>query len=157
MQLYFAYGSNLLRSQMIERCPEHKFHCLASLGAYRFLIGERGYATIEPSVEDSVHGVVYQLSPSDEKTLDRREGVALGCYRKDYLTLSGPCGPISDVLVYVDPRATPGRPKDGYMSKILAGASQFDLPTPYQHFLASFDCNLPSRIDTHAHPSGASA
>ena len=143
MQLYFAYGSNLLRSQMAERCPDHQFHCLASLLDYRFLIGERGYATIEPSVGDSVHGVVYQLSSSDEKTLDRHEGVALGCYRKDYLTLSGPHGRISDVLVYVDPRVTPGRPKDGYMIKILSGSSQFELPSQYQQFLASFDSSQP--------------
>jgi cation transport regulator ChaC len=139
MQLYFAYGSNLLRSQMTERCPEHQFECLATLADYRFLIGERGYATIEPSVGDSVQGVVYQLSPSDEATLDRHEGVAKVCYRKVYLTLCGPHGPISDVLVYVDPRVTPGSPRDGYMSKILSGASQFDLPSQYQQFLASFD------------------
>jgi hypothetical protein len=128
---------------MAERCPDHQFHCLASLLDYRFLIGERGYATIEPSVGDSVHGVVYQLSSSDEKTLDRHEGVALGCYRKDYLTLSGPHGRISDVLVYVDPRVTPGRPKDGYMIKILSGSSQFELPSQYQQFLASFDSSQP--------------
>ena len=139
MHLYFAYGSNLLRSQMSERCPEHRFECLAILADYRFLIGERGYATIEPSVWDSVHGVVYQLSPSDEETLDRCEGVSSGCYRKDYLTLSGAHGAISDVLVYVDPKVAPGRPKDGYMGKILSGASQFDLPSQYQQFLASFD------------------
>lgn len=143
MQLYFAYGSNLLRSQMVERCPEHQFECLATLADYRFLIGERGYATIEPSAGDSVHGVVYQLSPSDEETLDVREGVSLGCYRKVYCTLSGPHGPISDVLVYVDSRVTPGRAKDGYMPKILSGASQFDLPSHYQQFLASFNPNQP--------------
>ncbi len=139
MQLYFAYGSNLLRSQMSERCPEHRFECLAILADYRFLIGERGYATIEPSVGDSVHGVVYQLLPSDEETLDLREGVSLGCYRRDYLTLSGSHGPISNVLVYVDPRVTPGHPRDGYMGKILSGAEQFQLPSQYQQFLASFD------------------
>jgi cation transport regulator ChaC len=143
MQLYFAYGSNLLRSQMTERCPEHQFECLATLADYRFLIGERGYATIEPSVGDSVHGVVYHLSPSDEETLDRREGVSSGCYRKDYLTLSGPHDLISDVIVYVDPRVTPSRPKDGYMDKIPSGASQFDLPSQYQQFLASFDSSEP--------------
>jgi cation transport regulator ChaC len=128
---------------MIERCPEHQFECLATLADYRFLIGERGYATIEPSVGDSVHGVVYQLAPSDEETLDLREGVSLGCYRKDYFTISGPHGPISDVLVYVDPCVRPGRAKDGYMVKILSGASQFDLPSQYQQFLASFDSSRP--------------
>lgn len=143
MQFYFAYGSNLLRSQMTERCPEHQFECLATLADYRFLIGERGYATIEPSVGDSVHGVIYQLSTSDEKTLDRREGVAQGSYRKDYLTLSGPNGPISAVLVYVDPRVTPSSPKVGYMAKILSGALQFELPSQYQQFLASFDSSQP--------------
>lgn len=143
MQLYFAYGSNLLRSQMTERCPEHQFECLATLADYRFVIGERGYATIEPSVGDSVHGVVYHLSPTDEETLDRREGVSSGCYRKDYLTLSGPHGLITDVLVYVDPGVTPGRAKDGYMDKILSGASQFGLPFQYQQFLASFNPSQP--------------
>ncbi len=98
---------------------------------------------MEPSVRDSVHGVVYQLSPSDEETLDRLEGVSLGCYRKDYLTLSGPRSPIFDVLVYVDPRVTPGRPQGDYMTKILDGASQSKLPSQYQRFLASFGSSQP--------------
>jgi hypothetical protein len=139
MHLYFAYGSNLLQSQMTERCPEHRFHSLAKLNDYRFLIGERGYATIEPSIGDCVHGVIYELSQSDEDTLDVREGVAYGSYTKEYLTMIGADGTIPGVLVYVDPRTQPSSPRDDYMARICAGAAGFDLPADYQAFLSSFN------------------
>ena len=138
MQLYFAYGSNLLQSQMTERCPEHRFHSLAKLHDYRFLIGERGYATIEPSEGQCVHGVIYELSQTDENTLDVCEGVAAGRYTKEYHTLIGAAGSIPGVLVYVDPRVEPASPRDGYMEKILTGAAAFALPTDYQTFLSLF-------------------
>lgn len=138
MQLYFAYGSNLLPQQMQDRCPDHRFCYTAELRDYRFLIGARGYATIERSVGNSVYGVVYELSLSDEEELDRREGVALGSYPKHYLTVWGPQGSIAEVLVYVDPQVTPGLPRPGYMEKILSGASHYQLPLAYQRFLQSF-------------------
>ena len=143
MKLYFAYGSNLLKSQMTERCPEHRLHSLARLNDYRFLIGERGYATIQPSIGACVHGVVYELSQSDEDTLDVCEGVASGSYTKEYVALIGADGAIPEVLVYVDPRVQPGPPRDGYIAKILSGAAGFGLPRDYQAFLASFDQPVP--------------
>jgi gamma-glutamylcyclotransferase (GGCT)/AIG2-like uncharacterized protein YtfP len=137
VQLYFAYGSNLLRSQMMERCPDHVVHGRATLPAFRFLIGARGYATIAPAPAE-VEGVVYRLSAADETALDRYEGVAAGRYRKDYVTVQAPGGAICGVLVYVDPQTEPAPPRPGYLEKILVGAAAFEFPAEYQRFLRTF-------------------
>jgi gamma-glutamylcyclotransferase (GGCT)/AIG2-like uncharacterized protein YtfP len=75
MMLYFAYGSNMWREQMIKRCPDHRYIGNGIFQGYRWIISERGYAYIIKSESDEVHGVVYEISDTDEKRLDRYEGV----------------------------------------------------------------------------------
>lgn len=43
---YFAYGSNMSTTQMLERCPSSTVIGLAYLHGYEWLINERGYANI---------------------------------------------------------------------------------------------------------------
>ena len=89
MTLYFAYGSNLSHTQMSLRCPHSTYHALGVLPCYKWIIGERGYANIISSSNpnDSVIGMLYMLSPSDEETLDRAEGVP-HAYTKHHLPIS---------------------------------------------------------------------
>ncbi|KAH6624831.1 hypothetical protein B0J18DRAFT_444724 [Chaetomium sp. MPI-SDFR-AT-0129] len=93
--LYFAYGSNLWLEQMARRCPSSYFVGRAILPDYRWQINERGFANVVPSPGHNVHGLVYELgstssvSPgaigTDERRLDRNEGVHTGAYAKAYL------------------------------------------------------------------------
>ena len=76
---YFAYGSNMNAEQMAQRCPEHLLVGQAILEDYEFIITTRGYASIIPVQGKTVQGLVYQINPTDEATLDRNEGVAIGC------------------------------------------------------------------------------
>ena len=62
---YFAYGSNLWRKQMEDRCPDHRIIGKGVLKSYCWMISPRGYATIVKSTSDEVHGVVY---PPSQKT-----------------------------------------------------------------------------------------
>jgi gamma-glutamylcyclotransferase (GGCT)/AIG2-like uncharacterized protein YtfP len=80
---YFAYGSNLWRKQMEDRCPDHRVIGKGVLRGYRWMISSRGYATIVKSTSDEVYGVVYEIPESDEKSLDHYEGVQSGSYRKE--------------------------------------------------------------------------
>ncbi|KAH8807406.1 hypothetical protein F5884DRAFT_341602 [Xylogone sp. PMI_703] len=75
--IYFAYGSNLAFGQMAARCPSSVFVGRGRLHNYRFQINERGYANVVPSEDPGsfVDGLCYRLSPSDERSLDRSEGV----------------------------------------------------------------------------------
>lgn len=79
---YFAYGSNLSPTQMLIRLkstPERSSLPIgiARLPRWRWIICERGYANLVYSADDNDEswGVLYDMSPEDEKQLDRFEGV----------------------------------------------------------------------------------
>ncbi|OAQ59544.1 AIG2-like family domain-containing protein [Pochonia chlamydosporia 170] len=84
--LYFSYGSNLHLIQMARRCPGSIFKGRATLPGYRWQINERGVANVVPSADGScVEGLVYSITPEDEKVLDRSEGVSKGFYDRQTL------------------------------------------------------------------------
>lgn len=81
--LYFAYGSNLSPAQMHKRLkynPDRSSTpiAIARLPRYKWIICKRGYANVvhmPTPTTDEVHGVVYDISPDDERVLDGYEGV----------------------------------------------------------------------------------
>jgi gamma-glutamylcyclotransferase (GGCT)/AIG2-like uncharacterized protein YtfP len=115
---------------MKDRCPEHRLVGNGILKGYRWIITTRGYANIVKSVSDEVRGVVYEISESDEKSLDRYEGVQSGSYRKEMLKIE--MGNESkECLVYVDPVEEEGKPKEEYVGRINKGISDSRLPPEY--------------------------
>lgn len=105
---------------MHNRCPDHEEAGYGVLRGYRWIISRRGYATIVMSAGDEVHGKVYRLTESDERNLDRYEGVSEGCYRKEVLPVimdgrSTPC------LVYIDPVEEEGVAWPEYVGRINRG------------------------------------
>ena len=129
-QLYFAYGSNLLRSQISERCPDHTEIGIGILKNYRVAIGGRGVATLVPDATNSAYGFVYQLSPEDVRKLDIKEGVAIGYYKQDR-QLVEIADSIKICLVYIEPVYAPGKPRPGYVQKLINGAIEHNLPPAY--------------------------
>lgn len=85
---YFSYGSNLSLSQMAQRCPQSVFKGKATLPGYRWQINERGVANVVQSAGCAVEGLVYLVTPRDERALDRSEGVARYFYRKHILKVA---------------------------------------------------------------------
>ena len=74
---YIAYGSNLNREQMAQRCPDAKVIGSGMLKDYELLF--RGYtdaavATVEPKEGENVPVLIWEISPRDEVNLDRYEG-----------------------------------------------------------------------------------
>ncbi len=130
MKLYFAYGSNLWLKQIKERCPDHRIIGIGILKGYRWIISTRGYANIVKSDPDEVHGVIYEISDSDERTLDIKEGVLSGDYRKELMTI-GIDGKSIECLVYVDPTEEEGMPKQEYIDRINKGISDSKLSLEY--------------------------
>lgn len=83
--LYIAYGSNMNIGQMAQRCPTAKPVANSWLEGYRlrFKGGEHSaVATIEPSTDDIVPIVIWEIQPDDEKNLDVYEGYPR-LYRKE--------------------------------------------------------------------------
>src|SRR5262245_45116756 len=97
--MYFAYGSNFWLDQMLRRCPGSKFVGVAVLRDWRWFICARGYANITRSPGDIVYGLVYSLTPRDEKLLDGYEGVP-NTYIKQTQRFEMTAGPLAGTVVH---------------------------------------------------------
>jgi len=117
MKLYFAYGSNMDIAQMKHRCPENRLIGKALLPRYRWIITRRGYATVVPSQQDEVEGVLFEISKKDEERLDCYEGVQQGSYHKEMLHVLHE-GEDIQALIYIDPITEVGVPKREYIQRI---------------------------------------
>lgn len=76
---YFAYGSNLSRKQMLERCPDSKPEFTATLPNYKLVFAgwsrqwRGGVASIRPFRGEKVLGAVYEVSEQCLRRLDKYE------------------------------------------------------------------------------------
>jgi len=129
-QLYFAYGSNLCKKQMADRCPESKYLISGVLANYSWLINTRGYASINPSKGDFVLGEIFSLSGQDIDFLDIYENVAEGMYCKETLSIQTKDGAL-DCLVYIASDQEKGEPQTEYITRINAGIKSASLPDDY--------------------------
>ncbi|KAK3719272.1 hypothetical protein LTR37_004491 [Vermiconidia calcicola] len=137
--IYFGYGSNLWKHQMVQRCPTSEYLGIARLNNYRWLINDRGYANVvkisnqTPMSSDEVWGLVYSLQREDEKRLDVNEGVPIA-YTKENLTVdfwvahNGAQPNVTEtpqqieMLVYIDRNRTkPDVPKKEYIYRMNMG------------------------------------
>jgi gamma-glutamylcyclotransferase (GGCT)/AIG2-like uncharacterized protein YtfP len=118
------------RHQMKQRCPEHHLVGQGVLRGYRWIISSRGYANVIRSPSDHVYGLVYEISESDEETLDDKEGVNTGSYSKETLVVELNGSPTT-CLVYVDPTKDEGKSKAEYVSRINKGILDAGLPVQY--------------------------
>lgn len=111
---------------MKRRCPESKFIGIGVLKDWHWIITASGYANIIPSPGDIVYAIVYELSESDEESLDRYEGVPQSYVKEHFSILFTPTDGVGDevkeVLVYVDyKRITEGEPKEEYIHRMNMG------------------------------------
>lgn len=141
---YFAYGSNLSLKQMNKRCPNSVKIGKGILKNYKWIISSRGYANIVESSSDFVEGVVYRITKHDEDTLDKKEGVKLGCYKKKTMVILMD-NYEHECLVYVDPITKEGKIKSRYEKRINAGIVD-SLLSPYyiEKYIRKFipDCSF---------------
>ncbi len=133
---YFAYGSNMDESQMVQRCPTAKLISRAQLNGYKFIINSRGVASVVPERNCRVEGLVWTIYPVDEASLDRYEGVRLDYYYKtDIYVVEMISGETSQALVYIASDNNVGRPRPGYLEKIVKAAEDHGFDRGYIEFL----------------------
>jgi gamma-glutamylcyclotransferase (GGCT)/AIG2-like uncharacterized protein YtfP len=76
---YFAYGSNLNKKQITERCPDSKPVFTATLPNYKLVFAgwsrqwRGGVASIKSFRGDRVRGAIYEVSEQCLRQLDRFE------------------------------------------------------------------------------------
>ena len=140
--LHFAYGSNMYRALMRKHAPAAVPIGAAQLANYRFVITADGYASVEPAQAQTVHGMLWRLTPRDRVTLDAWENIAGGLYRAE--TVPVHCNVrLHPALVYIARPRPLGQPKPGYMEIVVEAARQLDLPADY---VASLEQWLPKRV-----------
>lgn len=138
--IYFAYGSNMDIAQMEERCPEAVLLGRAALDGYELAFDTAGYLTVVENTASHVQGALWAVSEVHVKSLDRYEGVASDCYRKEFVSVSREAMPQAmDALAYISNR-TPvcyQTRKLGYISRVVEAARVLDLDEQTQAQLAA--------------------
>jgi gamma-glutamylcyclotransferase (GGCT)/AIG2-like uncharacterized protein YtfP len=149
MPTYFAYGSNMSDEQIRERCPGHRFVCVARLPDHRLAFTRwsarraGGVADIVAAPGSSVWGVVFEMTESDMVALDGHEGVHAhppAYRRRNVVVLAGEGGATPlDAITYEVCEKSPEdhAPHAAYLGLIRAGARKWNLPQGYQEQLAA--------------------
>ncbi len=127
MPLYFAYGANMNRAAMAERCPRSTPLGPAILARHRLAVMREGWLTAVRDANARVHGVLWELALADVPALDRFEGLDAGLYVKAAQPVIAAKGP-KRALVYFGANAGPGRVRPDYLRDILAAARAWELP-----------------------------
>ena len=127
--LYFAYGSNINLEQMDYRCPDATVIGPVTLENYELLFRRGGFATIAPCEGGKVHGLLWNITPECERSLDRYEGYPR-FYDKRMVTVRDGEGRSLSVMAYIlDERfREPMLPSTTYYNGILDGYRQNSLP-----------------------------
>ena len=126
---YFAYGSNMNVDQMADRCPSAEIVGVCRLDGHRFLINSRGVATLLPDASSYALGILWDLPPEDEQTLDDYEGVPT-YYQKHLVSVETDRKAIQ-ALIYQATDETPGWARPGYMKGIVTAARQHGFDEKY--------------------------
>ena len=127
---YFGYGSNMNVEQMHDRCPNSTLKGTGQLSGWKFVIGPRGYASIEIVEGNVTYGAIWDLSEADEPVLDKCEGVSIGLYRKEKILVEFE-GTSVECLVYIENETGHLASSEIYKNKILAGAKDLHLSLEY--------------------------
>ena len=132
-RLYVAYGSNLHMEQMAYRCPTAEVYGSGVLQGYQLTFqGDDGasYANIQPKTGKQVPVLVWDIQPSDEKSLDRYEGFP-HMYEKQTVLVRLDSGRVVEAMAYVmtDERPHYGIPSVRYYRCVEQGYKDagFDL------------------------------
>ncbi|HWV54101.1 gamma-glutamylcyclotransferase family protein [Pseudorhodoplanes sp.] len=136
--LYFAYGSNMCRGPMRERCPTAAEVGRGILSGYRFVIMANGYASVVPDAAHEVYGILWTIGPRDLFALDEYEDVAGGLYRKAMLPVGRDGAQTVEALVYLGSETRVGQPRPDYIEAVVSAARDGGLPENYIAGLARF-------------------
>ena len=122
-KLYFAYGMNTNQEEMAYRCPTAIPMGKAVLPGYRFEF--KSFATVVPSPGETVEGVLWTITESDELALDILEGYP-EFYDKKHVKVQQGIDYIAMTYI-MNPREKGYAPSDGYYSMVSEGYQTFGL------------------------------
>jgi gamma-glutamylcyclotransferase (GGCT)/AIG2-like uncharacterized protein YtfP len=133
---YFAYASNMSRTQVEQRAGAPGEEKVARLDNYELNFdkvtrGGTGSANLVPAEGRTVWGVLYRLSETQLRTLDRFEGVPEH-YRRSEVNVIDAEGSKVGAQVYLARKVRKGlKPDRHYLARIVQGAEAHGLPAEY--------------------------
>lgn len=83
VRYYFAYGMNTNLTEMSYRCPGAVCIGPAKIENYKLVF--RHHADIEHSAGETVHGVMWKITPACERSLDALEGYPYYYDKKEFI------------------------------------------------------------------------
>ncbi|GBN30375.1 Gamma-glutamylcyclotransferase [Araneus ventricosus] len=156
--LYFAYGSNMLTQRMHINISSAQFKCIGELKDFKFTFADfypswkGATAAIAESENDSVWGVVWEISKDQEEILHKQE--------KGYVPLILPIetelfGKLDcQVFVRFVREEDIGKPSCIYKTVFVQGAKEHGLPLHYIEKLEAIQDNgykgpvdIPVKVD----------
>lgn len=131
MKLYVAYGSNLHKEQMEERCPGAIPYQTGTLQGwelvYRGVDPDKVYATIIKKEGASVPVAVWKITEEHEKSLDEYEVYPVLYFKEDVEVTLDNGKPLTAMVYIMTESAVPGTPSDTYIRTIREGYEDFGL------------------------------
>ncbi|PSQ95135.1 MAG: gamma-glutamylcyclotransferase [Bacteroidetes bacterium SW_9_63_38] len=131
---YFGYGSNMLLSRLRRRVPSAEPAMNAKLPEHTLRFHKRsrdgsGKCNIVSAPSETVHGVVFEVSPADLDALDEAEQQGRR-YRRQSVTVQGTTEAVEAFAYVADPFYVDDalHPYEWYHALVLAGARQHGLP-----------------------------
>ncbi|MDH4120505.1 MAG: gamma-glutamylcyclotransferase [Deltaproteobacteria bacterium] len=115
--LYFAYGSNLNKSQMKTRLG--KVEEVQTAVLHDFKLTFPSTCTLVPAPGKQTPGAIYGITAEQRRKLDRREGVP-NSYRQTTVKVVGADGKTYECLTYVISNRNGPRPQ-GYVEIVRQG------------------------------------
>lgn len=142
--IYFSYGSNMSTGRL-----GHRINSAVPLGVYRLPCHVLRFhkestdgsgkcdAYFTADTNDCVQGVVYEISSTDKKKLDKIEGLGSG-YTEKNVDVFGRDHRSICAFTYTALKINPLiKPYSWYMNHVLIGAREAGLSMEYIAFLAS--------------------
>jgi len=130
MMYYFAYGSNLSKKQMSERCPDSKPMFIATLPNYRMVFAgwsrkwRGGVASLKTFRGAKVPGAIYEVTEECLRRLDKYEAG----YNRVKVTVFDEDGEPVEAITYIKAgqiEETP--PSKDYLAVIQQGYRDWSL------------------------------
>ena len=120
-RLYFAYGANMHPENMKHRCPGAV--PLRAMELQDWELKFYNHATILPCSGASVHGVLWEITPACERSLDLFEGYPM-YYTKRTWAQDG----IEFFFYEMTPKNWSGTPSEYYVSDIQDSYKYWKIP-----------------------------
>lgn len=127
-RLYFAYGADINKNHLLSICPKTSPlgpHYLKDFDIAFVGISSRwrgGTITLVKKPGSSVQGILYRISPEEERLLDSYQGVPRNNRKKLIGKLED-----DDLFTYISSSTTPHKPSQAYLQMIKEGYEEWGL------------------------------